>query len=135
MGHPLASLSDQRIRTSDSRRCHYKPGCEGCNTRIFSGDWDFGDGAFGTTFETSSITHTFTEPGTYTTIVNFDADRVSVEVTDFIVEFVVLETDIVVDPGDDPADPLINLIVSSFAIDTEVTSGGVETVSARRPSR
>jgi len=98
---------------------------EARNTRLFSGDWDFGDGAFGNTLESSSITHTFTEPGTYTTVVNFDADRVSVEVTDFIVELeAVLEIDIGVDPGTFPAADPVEVPSAMFVLGDSLSDVG-----------
>jgi len=79
--------------------------------------WDFGDGDIAQTIGTSSISHTFVVPG----VVNVRA----------IVHPIATSSS-------GPAEfniplnvwPRVNLIVSSFAIDDELTPGGFETVSA-----
>jgi len=71
--------------------------------------WDFGDGETAATNGNSTISHTFTTPGEVTVIVNIENREFRIPITVF---------------------PNINLVVSSFAIDTEVTPNGLETVSA-----
>ena len=77
--------------------------------------WDFDDG---TTFEsvgTRSVSHTFLESRTYNVTASFGAIGSD--------HLIVVATPITVSQN-------VNLIVSSFAIDTEVTPGGLETISA-----
>ncbi len=61
------------------------------------------------------MSHTFTEPGQYAVTATFDVRNVSAHT--------VVTIPIKVDPN-------LNLVVASFAIDTEVTPGTFETVSA-----
>ncbi len=81
--------------------------------------WDFGDGETAKTTGTSSISHTFVETGgvTVSATINVKVDPTSpsgdLEVLIPLTVF-----------------PDVNLIVSSFAIDTEVTPGSFETISA-----
>jgi PKD repeat protein len=77
--------------------------------------WDFGDG---TTFEsvgTRSVSHTFLESGTYNVTASFGAIGSD--------DLIVVATPITVSQN-------VNLVVSSFAIDREVTPGSLETISA-----
>jgi len=69
----------------------------------------------------SSVTHTYTEDGTY--IVSVKAE-LNLEGTQTDAIEITVGSGTSTDVGD------INLIVSSFAIDREVTPGGLETVSA-----
>ena len=84
---------------------------------IISGaTWDFGDDEEVQTIGASSITHTFVNPGKVTVLVTVIARDSSSGDFKFDIPINVL--------------PDVNLIVSSFAIDTEVTPGGLETISA-----
>ena len=84
---------------------------------IISGaTWDFGDDEEAQTIGASSITHTFVNPGKVTVLVTVIARDSSSGDFKFDIPINVL--------------PDVNLIVSSFAIDTEVTPGGLETISA-----
>jgi hypothetical protein len=78
--------------------------------------WDFGDGETAVTNGNSTISHTFTTPGEVTVIVNIDNWVSLPENREFRIPLSVF--------------PDVNLVVSSFAIDTEVTPNGLETVSA-----
>ena len=80
--------------------------------------WDFGDGQTTGTGGTDSVTHTFVEPGqlTVNAAVTAKTSYIDVETFNFVVPINVI--------------PDVNLIVQSFAIDTEVTPLGLETVSA-----
>ncbi len=105
------------------------------NTRVFSVTWDFGDGTpLRTSLRTDSISHTYFEPGVYTVTATFDADRVSVELSVYEVQLTALLTDPGIGGGGggggDDEDPNVNLVITSFAIDSETTPGGFETVSA-----
>ena len=83
---------------------------------ISGGTWNFGDGEEAETFGASSITHTFVNSGKVTVQVTVIVRDPSSGDFKFEIPINVL--------------PNVNLIVSSFAIDTEVTPGGLETVSA-----
>jgi PKD repeat protein len=105
------------------------------NARIFAVTWDFGDGTQGTSDGTDSISHTYFEPGVYTVTAFFDADRVSVELSEYTSQITALLNDPGIGGGSgggggDDEDPNVNLVVTSFAIDSETTPGGFETVSA-----
>jgi len=78
--------------------------------------WDFDDGETAQTFGKSSISHTFVNSGEVNVLVEVIARDSSSENFIFQIPITVI--------------PNINLIVSSFAIDTEVSPGGFETVSA-----
>lgn len=86
------------------------------NIVLVGADWDFGDG---TTFKpdsaSDSVSHTFSEPGQYTVSASF-RESSSLSPTVFEIPITVL--------------PDVNLVVASFAIDADVTPGGLETVSA-----
>ncbi len=88
-------------------------GLSGVNVDV---TWDFGDGETAETTGNSSISHTFTTPGNVTVLVTIN-DRTS---TSGDLEFRIPLTVL----------PDVNLVVSSFAIDTEVTPGSLETISA-----
>jgi len=88
-------------------------GLSGVNADV---TWDFGDGETAETTGNSSISHTFTTPGNVTVLVTIN-DRTS---TSGDLEFRIPLTVL----------PDVNLVVSSFAIDTEVTPGSLETISA-----
>jgi hypothetical protein len=79
--------------------------------------WDFGDGDIAQTIGTSSISHTFVRPGDV--IVVATVNPIATSSSGPAVFPILLKVL-----------PDVNLIVSSFAIDTEVTPGGFETVSA-----
>ncbi|MCH8867936.1 MAG: PKD domain-containing protein [Proteobacteria bacterium] len=84
---------------------------------IISGaTWDFGDDEEVQTICASSITHTFVNPGRIIVGVTVNASDPSSG--DFIFEIPINVL------------PNVNLIVSSFAIDTDLTPGGLETISA-----
>jgi PKD repeat protein len=78
--------------------------------------WDFDDGETAQTTGTSSISHTFVTPGKVTVSATVNTTSALSGDFEFKIPLTVL--------------PNVNLIVSSFAIDTEVTPRGLETVSA-----
>ena len=88
--------------------------------QILSAEWDFGDGVTANPINpNSSVSHTYTDNGTFTVTLNVELfsggpQTATIEVT----------------VSGEPVIPDVNLIVSSFAIDTEVTPLGLETVSA-----
>jgi len=88
----------------------------GAGIEIFGATWDFGDGETAVTAGSSSISHTFLNAGEFTVFASVRSSSLSTRSDVPTIEIIVL--------------PNINLIVSSFAIDTEVTPGGLETVSA-----
>lgn len=85
---------------------------------INSVNWDFGDGSTAQTTGTDSISHTFTEAGPSTVIASVVAQSTFIDTQTFIFQ---IPVNVI---------PDVNLIVQSFAIDTEVTPGDWETVSA-----
>jgi hypothetical protein len=88
-------------------------GVSGSTTQV---TWDFGDGETATSSGSSSVSHTFTAPGEVTVTATID-DRLSTgPARTFQIPVTVL--------------PDINLIVSSFAIGTEVIPGVPNTISA-----
>ena len=88
--------------------------------------WNFGDGEEAQTFRKLSISHTFVNPGEVIVLVEVIARDSSSENFQFQIPITVLsDTEL-----PDTELPDVNLIVSSFAIDTEVTPGDWETVSA-----
>jgi len=88
----------------------------GAGIEIFGATWDFGDGETAETAGSASILHTFLNGGEYTVFASVRSNLVSTRFDVPTITVIVL--------------PNVNLIVSSFAIDTEVTPGGLETVSA-----
>jgi len=93
---------------------------------ITGATWDFGDGEEAETIGKSSISHTFVNPGQPIVRVTVIARDPSSDNFEFQIPITVLsDTEL-----PDTELPNVNLIVSSFAIDTEVTPGDWETVSA-----
>ncbi len=93
---------------------------------ITGATWDFGDGEEAETIGKSSISHTFVNPGQPIVRVTVIARDPSSGNFEFQIPITVLsDTEL-----PDTELPNVNLIVSSFAIDTEVTPGDWETVSA-----
>ncbi len=88
----------------------------GAGIEIFRATWDFGDGETAQTVGSASILHTFLNAGEYTVSASVRSNSLSARSDVPTITVIVL--------------PNVNLIVSSFAIDTEVTPGGLETVSA-----
>ncbi len=88
----------------------------GAGIEIFGATWDFGDGETAETAGSASILHTFLNGGEYTVFASVRSNLVSTRFDVPTITVMVL--------------PAVNLIVSSFAIDTEVTPGGFGTVSA-----
>ncbi|HBE92099.1 MAG TPA: hypothetical protein DDW55_06060 [Gammaproteobacteria bacterium] len=87
---------------------------------ILSASWDFGDGATADPINpNSSVSHTYTENGTYTVTLNAELLSSGPQTST-----------IQITATGQPVIPDVDLIVSSFAIDTEVTPLGLETVSA-----
>jgi len=78
--------------------------------------WDFGDGETAETTGNSSISHIFTTPGSVIVRITISDGNSTSGDLEFQIPLTVL--------------PNVNLVVSSFAIDTEVTPGGLETISA-----
>ena len=85
------------------------------NTTVKNVIWDFGDGEILESDGISSVSHTFFKFGIFDVSVSVDTTTSTSPVV-FILPITVFQD--------------INLIVSSFAIDTEVTPGSLETVSA-----
>lgn len=88
-------------------------GLSGVNADV---TWDFGDGETAGTTGNSSISHTFTTPGNVAVLVTINGRTSTSGDLEFRIPLTVL--------------PDVNLVVSSFAIDTEVTPGSLETISA-----
>ena len=88
----------------------------GPSSVIDGATWLFDGGDTAETAGTSSITYTFVNPGEITVHVIVIARDESSGNYEFDIPITVL--------------PDVNLIVSSFAIDTELTAGGLETISA-----
>ena len=98
---------------------------------ITGATWDFGDGEEAETIGKSSISHTFVNPGQPIVRVTVIARDPSSDNFEFQIPITVLsDTELPDTELPDTELPNVNLIVSSFAIDTEVTPGGVETISA-----
>ena len=89
---------------------------------ILSAAWNFGDGVTAEPVNpNNSVTHTYTQDGTYTVALTAGLNLGGTQTNTIEVTVGSGRT---ADFGD------INLIVSSFAIDREVTPGCVETISA-----
>jgi PKD repeat protein len=93
--------------------------------------WDFGDGTRTETVGDSSVSHTFTEPGEHIVVVHVHTSKTSITANRVTINVNVLADEGAPPPGgggDSTQD--INLVVASFAIDSELTPGTFETVSA-----
>ena len=96
--------------------------------------WDFDDGTLTQSIGESSILHTFTEPGEYIVAVNVHTSNI--HTATIATSTVNITVNVLVD--EDPSPPGggggstqdMNLVIASFAIDTELTPGTYETVSA-----
>lgn len=90
---------------------------------ILSASWDFGDGATADPINpNSSVSHTYTENGTYTVTLNVELLSGGPQTST-----------IQITATGQPVIPDVNLIISSFAIDTEIevtNLDNLETVSA-----
>ena len=89
-------------------------------TNVKSTFWNFGDGKTLSSGD-GPVSHIYSAPGEYTVSASFDT-------TDSATPVVV--TALITVLGDVNLIKDVNLIVSSFAIDNELTPGGLETVSA-----
>jgi len=85
------------------------------NVMVTATKWNFGDGETLETAGAISVSHTFFESGQYSVTASFEVAN-SVSPTVVIIPITVTQD--------------INLVVASFAIDTEVTPGSLETISA-----
>ncbi|HEY5624531.1 MAG TPA: PKD domain-containing protein [Gammaproteobacteria bacterium] len=104
---------------------------EASHVELFGGTWDFGDGNGTQSQGASAVAHTYTTPGEYEISAVFTADSVTIRTTVYTTMVFAFENDGQGGPiGGDPEDPDVNLVVSSFAIDREVTPGTPETISA-----
>ena len=118
---PAASCPISEIIVTASVQEGFKPLDVTFNVSSPSGcidnvDWDFGDGETAETAGNSSVSHIYVNPGANIVFVTAIA-------ADPLSENYIFEIPINVFPD-------VNLVVSSFAIDTEVTPGGLETISA-----
>ncbi len=93
-------------------------------------DWDYGDGDTEGTIGSSPVLHTFDTPGDFIVSVRVGTIGLLSPVPQFEIGITVLPDPASGPSGINPELQDINLIITSFAIDTELTPGSFETVSA-----
>lgn len=93
-------------------------------------NWDYGDGDTEETIGSSPVLHTFGTPGEFIVSVRGGTIDVFSPAPQFEILITVLPDPTLGPSGINPDLQDVNLVITSFAIDTELTPGSFETVSA-----